>query len=47
MEGIYVVGYSIVLKHMIISMKCGASNIVLPRVSVKVDKTVGEEEEAG
>ena len=46
-EGIYVVGYSIVLKHMIISIKCGASNIVLPRVSVKVDKTIGEEEEAG
>ena len=42
----YVVGYSIVLLHMIIYTKCGVSDFVLPSASVGVDETV-EEEEAG
>ena len=45
--GVYIVGYSIVLTHMIIIMKCEASDIVLPNVLVIVGETVGEEEEAG
>ena len=45
--GMNIVGYSIVLTHMIISMKCEASDIILPNVSVVVGEAVGEEEEAG
>ena len=40
----YIVGYSIVLLHMIIYKKCGVSDFVLPCASVVVDETVGEEE---
>ena len=42
--GVYIVGYSFVLTHMIIIMKCEASDIVLPNVLVIVGETIGEEE---
>ena len=43
----YILGYKIVLSHMLINMKYGASDFVLPSVSVPVSETVGEEGEAG
>ena len=45
--GVYIVGYNVILSHMFINMKYGASDFVLPRVSVEVGKIVGEEGEAG
>ena len=43
----YIVGYKIVLSHMLINMKCEACDLLLPSVSVEVCETVGDEEEAG
>ena len=42
--GVYILGYNIVLSHMLINMKYGASDFVLPSVSAIVGKTVGDEE---
>ena len=40
----HIVEYSIVEKHTILSMKCGAYNVVLPNISVSAVETVGEGE---
>ena len=40
--GVYIVGYNIVLSHMFINMKYGASDFVLPSISVIVGETVGD-----
>ena len=38
----YIVGYNIILSHMFINMKYGASDFVLPSISVIVPETLGD-----
>ena len=40
--GVYIVGYNMILSHMFINMKYGASNFHIPNISVIVGKTVGD-----
>ena len=41
--GVYIVGYNIILSHMFINMKYGASDFHIPNISViVVGKTVGD-----